>query len=266
MSIPAVQRANEQRPRRVAGPLCSCIHDSWRWRELNPRPTLLREGFSGRSSLCPYSAPPVPRTSWCDRPSRCLLSLKIPRPDLLVIPLAGARIRVGRTPGLTDSLLAQAARAKSVRLEFALDFLQRMVNEIIVAFLGPLHLTGQTLSKPITPMGRTALPAYLLGRWCDRPLPGQSVMPLERRPAYRSSSRLASRLAMVWRLSYSFLPRARPSSTFTLPSVKYSDSGINANPPSRSRPAILSISSRCISSLRARRGAWLVQVPSAYSA
>src|SRR6478736_8210468 len=164
MSIPAVQRANEQRPRRVAGPLCSCIHDAWRWRELNPRPTLLREGFSGRSSLCPYSAPPVPRTSWCDRPSRCLLSLKIPRPDLLVIPLAGARIRVGRTPGLTDSLLAQAARAKSVRLEFALDFLQRMVNEIIVAFLGPLHLTGQTLSKPITPEGRTALPAYPLRR------------------------------------------------------------------------------------------------------
>ena len=132
---------NEQRPHRMAGPLLSCIHRSWRWRELNPRPTLTREGFSGRSPLCPYSAPPVSRTGWCDRPSRCLLSLKIPRPDPSVIPLAGARIRVGRTPGLTDSLLAQAARAKSVRLEFALDFLQRMVNEIIVAFLGPLHLT-----------------------------------------------------------------------------------------------------------------------------
>ena len=29
-----------------------------------------------------------------------------------------------------------------------------MVNEIIVAFLGPLHLTRLTLSKPITPEGR----------------------------------------------------------------------------------------------------------------
>jgi hypothetical protein len=33
-----------------------------------------------------------------------------------------------------------------------LIFLQRMVNEIIVAFLGPLHLTQQPLSRPITPM------------------------------------------------------------------------------------------------------------------
>jgi hypothetical protein len=105
---------NEKCPAGSGGAFLSCDpHCSWRWRELNPRPALLREGFSGRSPLCPYSAPPVSRTRWCDRPSRCELSLKIPRPDLSVIPLADARIRVGGTPGLTDSLLAQRARAKS---------------------------------------------------------------------------------------------------------------------------------------------------------
>jgi len=36
-------------------------------------------------------------------------------------------------------------------LESALDFLRRVVNEIVVAFLGPLHLTRHPLSKPITP-------------------------------------------------------------------------------------------------------------------
>ena len=138
---------------------------------MNPRPTLLREGFSGRSPRRPYSASPVMRTCWCDRPSRCLLSLKIPRPDPSVILLAGARIRGGETPGLTDSLLAQAARAKSAGFLAAFIFLQRMVNEIIVAFLGPLHLTRQTLSRPITPEGTssytsiTSQPARDLPGW-----------------------------------------------------------------------------------------------------
>ena len=104
-------RRTRKGPDRVwAGPF------TWRWRELNPRPTLLCEGFSGRSPLCPYSAPPVSRTRWCDRPSRCLLSLEIPRPDPSVILLADARIRVGGTPGLTESLLAQAARANSAAI------------------------------------------------------------------------------------------------------------------------------------------------------
>ena len=71
---------------------------SWRWRELNPRPTLLREGFSGRSPRRPYSASPVMRTCWCDRPSRCLLSLEIPRPDLSVILLADVRFGAEKDP------------------------------------------------------------------------------------------------------------------------------------------------------------------------
>jgi hypothetical protein len=84
------------------------------------------------------------------------MSLQIPRPDLSVILLTGVRLRGGETPGLTDSLLAQAARAKSAGFLAAFIFLQRMVNEIIVAFLGPLHLTRQTLSRPITPVGTTS--------------------------------------------------------------------------------------------------------------
>ena len=65
---------------------------------MNPRPTLLREGFSGRSPRRPYSASPVLRTCWCDRPSRCLLSLKIPRPDLSVILLADVRFGAEKDP------------------------------------------------------------------------------------------------------------------------------------------------------------------------
>jgi hypothetical protein len=34
----------------------------------------------------------------------------------------------------------------------ALDFFRRVVNEIIVGFLGPLLLTRHPLSRPITPM------------------------------------------------------------------------------------------------------------------
>ena len=172
---------------------------SWRWRELNPRPTLLREGFSGRSPRRPYSASPVMRTCWCDRPSRCLLSLKIPRPDLSVILLTGVRLRGGETPGLTDSLLAQAARAKSARLLAAFIFLQRMVNEIIVAFLGPLHLTRLTLSRPITPGGKnssSSIPFPRISRFRLASSPGQA--PGHRRPAPPSASHPSN-----WR------PRAR---------------------------------------------------------
>src|SRR5690348_8375085 len=65
----------------------------------------------------------------------------------------------GVTPGPTDFLLAQAARAKSVRLSAALVFLRRMVSEIIVAFLGTLPLDQHPESKPFTPstpaVGRT---------------------------------------------------------------------------------------------------------------
>jgi len=54
--------------------------DTWRCRESNPGPPLLHKGFSVRSPLCLYSDPPVARTSRCDDPSRCLVSLPAPRP------------------------------------------------------------------------------------------------------------------------------------------------------------------------------------------
>ena len=42
----------------------------WRCRESNPGPSPLCQGFSERSSLCLYSAPPITRASRCDGPSR----------------------------------------------------------------------------------------------------------------------------------------------------------------------------------------------------
>ncbi|OKH70641.1 hypothetical protein EB73_11785 [Mycobacterium sp. SWH-M3] len=86
-------------------------------------------------------------------------------------------------------------------------------------------------------------------------------IPLARRPSSRTTSRCASRLAMSCRLSWACLPRARASSTLTLPSEKYIDSGTRVRLPSRILPIRLSICRRCSSSLRLRRGAWLVQVP-----
>jgi hypothetical protein len=66
--------------------------------------------------------------------------------------LADARIRVDDEPGLTDlPSCYQAARAKSVRLSAALVGVQRMVNEIIVAFLGSLPLVNRPKSRPFTP-------------------------------------------------------------------------------------------------------------------
>ena len=73
----------------------------WRCRESNPGPPLLHEGFSVRSPLCLYSDPPVTRTSRCDDPSRCLVSLPTPRPSGQVSPLDDAGNRVGNAPGPT---------------------------------------------------------------------------------------------------------------------------------------------------------------------
>ncbi len=60
----------------------------WRWRESNPRPPAIRQGFYGRSARCLYSAPPVMRTSRCDRPSCCEMSRRAPQPGPTVILLA----------------------------------------------------------------------------------------------------------------------------------------------------------------------------------
>ena len=51
---------------------------AWRWRESNPRPPSPQQVFSGRSSLCLYSAPLVTRTSQCDEPSHCEMSQLAP--------------------------------------------------------------------------------------------------------------------------------------------------------------------------------------------
>src|SRR6202034_52066 len=87
---------------------------------------------------------------------------------------------------------------------------------------------------------------------------------LRRRKA-RSTSLAASFSARSWRLSYVRLPRASASSTLARPSLKYSDSGTSVEPRSRVAVSSRSISLRCSSSLRVRRGSWLVHVPSVYS-
>src|SRR5690606_1438892 len=91
------------------------------------------------------------------------------------------------------------------------------------------------------------------------------LRPLRARAMARCIWRCASRRAMSCRLSYDFLPRANASSTFALPSEKYIDSGTRLSPVSLSFPVSRSISRRCSSSLRERRGSWLVHVPCVYS-
>jgi hypothetical protein len=126
----------------------------WRCRESNPGPPLLSEGFSVRSPLCLYSDPPVMRASRCDDPSRCVVFPSTPRPGGRVSPLADAGFRGGDTPGPTAFELAQAARANALRLLAAVILLRRVVNEIIVAFLGTLPLDPLPESKPFTPLHR----------------------------------------------------------------------------------------------------------------
>jgi hypothetical protein len=81
-----------------------------------------------------------------------LVSLVRPRPAHPVSHLADASIRADDEPGLTDSPSCyQAARAKSCCVSAALIRLQRVVNEIIVAFLGPLPLVERPKSRPFPP-------------------------------------------------------------------------------------------------------------------
>jgi hypothetical protein len=49
----------------------------WRWRESNPRPSLVIRVFSGRSPLC-FSQPRQSRGQAADGLSHCLLSRTIP--------------------------------------------------------------------------------------------------------------------------------------------------------------------------------------------
>ena len=124
----------------------------WRRRESNPRPSTHHQGFSERSLRCLCSTPSIMQTSRRDGPSRCLVSHAYPRPVRVVSHLADARIRADDEPGLTESPSCyQAARASSCCLGAALVGLQRMVNEIIVAFLGSLPLVTRPKSRPFTP-------------------------------------------------------------------------------------------------------------------
>ena len=82
-----------------------------------------------------------------------------------------------------------------------------------------------------------------------------------RAPAWPGpSAGVASRSAIAWRLSTPSLPRARPSSSFTLPSTKYSCSGTSVIPRSATLRPSCSISRRCSSSLRSRDGLVVLQV------
>src|SRR5271155_851778 len=87
------------------------------------------------------------------------------------------------------------------------------------------------------------------------------LMPLDRLPNSRITSRWASRFAMSCRLSCACLPRANASSTLTFPSKKYSDNGTSARLPSLILPMSTSIWCLWRSSFRLRRGSWLVQLP-----
>ena len=125
----------------------------WRWRESNPRPPAHYQGFSERSPLCLCSAPPIMQTSRCDGPSRCAMSRARPRPARAVSHLADARNRVDDEPGLTDHAYAAIRQRGRTRADQSrrLCVLQRMVNELIVAFLGSLPLASRPKSRPITP-------------------------------------------------------------------------------------------------------------------
>jgi hypothetical protein len=96
----------------------------------------------------------------------------------------------GNAPGPTDFTLAQAARAKSVRLLAALIFLRRMVNEIIVAFLGTLHLDQHPESKPFTPFGARRRASAQDNAPSDRvhPPPRRAAGDQRLRPSRRSAN------------------------------------------------------------------------------
>ena len=86
----------------------------WRWRESNPRPSVLSQGFSGRSLHALFSAPAVTQTS----PPTGPVTVRFPawsrdRTRQLSL-LADARHRAEGTPGLTDFglLLRQQERSQ----------------------------------------------------------------------------------------------------------------------------------------------------------
>ena len=108
------------------------LEHSWRWRESNPRPSVLHQGFSGRSLLC-FSQPRRSRKQVADGLSRCSMSRLVPRPGQAVIPLADARHRVEGIPGLTELYFALSGKS---------EFSARCVGTYCFA------VTGLTRSQP----------------------------------------------------------------------------------------------------------------------
>ena len=84
----------------------------WRCRESNPGPSSPCQGFSERSSLCLYSAPPITRASRSDGPSRDWSHRTSPAtgldwPAFSLMPGTGTKAFPGRQPTYPP----QAARA-----------------------------------------------------------------------------------------------------------------------------------------------------------
>lgn|SRR5690606_18896987 len=107
------------RPRMVAGTALRCGKVPWRCRESNPGPLSPFQGFSVRSSLCLYSAPPVTRTSRCDGPSHCLFPNRFPWPEPAVSLLADAG-EPGRRRSRADRLRARSGGEGEVALTIRL--------------------------------------------------------------------------------------------------------------------------------------------------
>ncbi len=157
-------------------------------------------------------------------------------------PLDYARIRVGNTPGLTPIksythyLIRQRGRRTGNRSWYWRLFFATYGLRDHCRFLDTLPLLRQPLSKPIIPMlifsippkpklvpavrhrcivreQRTAMPLYSSGYAC-RCLRFAAAIA-------RSVSRRSWCSRRVWRLSYSFLPRASAISAFARPSLKY---------------------------------------------
>ena len=133
----------------------------WRCRESNPGPSPPCQGFSERSSLCLYSAPPITRASRCDGPSRCMISPPGPRDQVrLASLLTDAGYRVEGAPGPTDPLPASGGESVVSALCVGAYWFPTNDYRDDVGFLGSLPLPQRTKSKPFTPLGTLVVPYY----------------------------------------------------------------------------------------------------------
>ncbi len=153
--------SNTEHKTKVSAPREQGSPTLWRCRESNPGPPLLHKGFSVCSPRCLYSDPPVMRTSRCDDPSRCLVSLTAPRPGGQVSSLADAGLRGGNAPGPTDRQLSPRGRKQSGRatfqwhLLFCDTWLTRSSSPSSTRF--PLiDSRSRNRSPPCTPGGRAS--------------------------------------------------------------------------------------------------------------